>query len=280
MRAASSFILSLVLHLAVFAGAFIYFPRAATDSSESVLVPVELVTLADMTNIRAARPDPQPEPEPEEVIERPQPVAPEPEPQPQPREAQPEIIPLPPTEEAQPEPEPEPVREPEPEPTPPQPEPRPEPQRPQPQPRPQQQQGLDLDALSTLVDRSRQTSAPARPAEEGETRQGAGAGTAMTATMVDLFRSQASRCWREPADAPDPASLRVSVEVQLERDGSLSAPPRLVDSNRVLGSANPYLRLAGERAVRAVIECAPYAMPAGQYQQWRRITVHFEPSNR
>ncbi|MFN3834560.1 MAG: hypothetical protein ACK4NO_01530 [Glycocaulis sp.] len=277
MRAASSFILSLVLHLAVFASAFIYFPRAATQTGESVLVPVELVTLADITNIRAARPDPQPEPEPE-VIERPQPVAPEPEPQP--REAEPEIIPLPPTEEAQPEPEPEPVREPEPQPVPPEPEPRPEPQRPQPQPRPQQPQGLDLDALSTLVDRSRQTSAPARPADEGDTRQGAGAGTAMTATMADLFRSQASRCWREPADAPDPASLRVSVEVQLERDGSLSAQPRLVDSNRILGSSNPYLRLAGERAVRAVIECAPYAMPAGQYQQWRRITVHFEPSTR
>lgn len=276
MRAASSFILSLVLHLALFASAFIYFPRAATQAGESVLVPVELVTLSDITNIRAARPDPQPEPEPE-VIERPQPVAPQPEPEPEPRQAEPEIIPLPPTQEPEPEPEPEPVREPEP--TPPQPEP--EPQRPQPQPQPQrqQQQGLDLDALSTLVDRSRQTSAPTQ-ADQGDARQGAGAGTAMTATMADLFRSQASRCWREPADAPDPASLRVQVEVQLERDGSLSAPPRLVDSNRVLGSSNPYLRLAGERAVRAVIECAPYAMPAAQYQQWRRITVNFEPSNR
>lgn len=278
MRAASSFILSLVLHLALFASAFIYFPRAATQAGESVLVPVELVTLSDITNIRAARPDPQPEPEPE-VIERPQPVAPQPEPEPEPRQAEPEIIPLPPTEEPQPEPEPEPVREPEPDPVPPQPEPRREPERTQPQPQPRQQQGLDLDALSTLVDRSRQTSAPTQ-AEQGDARQGAGAGTAMTATMADLFRSQASRCWREPADAPDPASLRVQVEVQLERDGSLSAPPRLVDSNRVLGSSNPYLRLAGERAVRAVIECAPYAMPAAQYQQWRRITVNFEPSNR
>lgn len=278
MRGASSFILSLVLHLALFASAFIYFPRSASQLSESVLVPVELVTLSDITNIRAARPDPVPEPEPE-VIERPQPVAPQPEPEPQPRQAEPEPIPLPPTQEPEPEPEPEPVREPEPTPPPPQPEPqRPQPQ-PQPQPQRQQQQGLDLDALSTLVDRSRQSSAPTQ-ADQGDARQGAGAGTAMTATMADLFRSQASRCWREPSDAPDPASLRVQVEVQLERDGSLSAPPRLVDSNRVLGSSNPYLRLAGERAVRAVIECAPYAMPAAQYQQWRRITVNFEPSNR
>ncbi|MGY6662592.1 MAG: hypothetical protein ACXIVO_09750 [Glycocaulis sp.] len=278
MRSFASFILSLVLHLSLFASAFIYFPRSASQlDGESVLVPVELVTLADITNIRAAAPDPVPEPEPE-VIERPQPVAPEPEPEPQ--VSEPEPIPLPPTEEPQPEPEPEPQPEREPDPVPPQPEPRREPERPQPRPQPQQQQGLDLDALSTLVDRSRQQSAQNRPAEQGDTRQGAGAGTAMTATMADLFRSQTSRCWREPSDAPDPASLRVSVEVQLERDGSLSAPPRLVDANRVLGSPNPYMRLAGERAVRAVIECAPYTMPAGQYQQWRRITVNFEPSNR
>lgn len=164
MRSFASFILSLVLHLSLFASAFIYFPRAASEHGESVIVPVELVTLADVTNIRAARPDPVPEPEPE-VTQRPQPVAPQPEPEP--RVSEPEPILLPPTEEPQPEPEPEPVREPEPEPTPPPPQPRPEPERPAPQPRPQQQQGLDLDALSTLVDRSRQQSAQNRPADEG-----------------------------------------------------------------------------------------------------------------
>lgn len=273
MRAFASFIISLGLHLSLFASAFIYFPRAANEpDSESVLVPIELVTLAEDTNIRAARPEPEPEPE---IVQPPEPVVAEPQPEP---EAEPEPVPLPPEEEAEPEPEPEPEAEPEP--TPPEPEPEPEPERRAPEPRPQPEQGLDLDALSSLVDRSRQQSAQSQPADEGETRQGAGAGTAMTATMSDLFRSQTARCWREPSDAPDPASLRVSVEVQLERDGSLSAPPRLVDANRVLGSPNSYLRLAGERAVRAVIECAPYAMPAGQYQQWRRITVNFEPSNR
>ena len=82
MRSFASFILSLVLHLSLFASAFIYFPRSVSQlDSESVLVPIELVTLADTTNIRAAAPDPVPEPEPE-VIERPQPVAPEPEPEP------------------------------------------------------------------------------------------------------------------------------------------------------------------------------------------------------
>jgi hypothetical protein len=82
-----------------------------------------------------------------------------------------------------------------------------------------------------------------------------------------------------PADAPDPSALRVSVDVQLERDGSLSAQPRLRDEGRIRNSSNPFLRIAGERAVRAVVECAPYRMPADQYQTWRRITVNFDPSN-
>jgi hypothetical protein len=52
-----------------------------------------------------------------------------------------------------------------------------------------------------------------------------------------------------------------------------------MDEGRIRNSSNPFLRIAGERAVRAVVECAPYRMPADQYQTWRRITVNFDPSN-
>jgi len=83
MRAFASFIISLGLHLSLFASAFIYFPRAANElDSESVLVPIELVTLAEDTNIRAARPDPEPEPEPD-IVQPPEPVVAEPEPEPE-----------------------------------------------------------------------------------------------------------------------------------------------------------------------------------------------------
>ena len=259
MRAFFSLIFSVAIHVGLVATAFIYFPSAASQLRESLIVPVELVTLGPETNVRAARPEPEPEPELEPA---PEPPAPEPEPAPETVPAEPEPI----AQEPEPEPEAE-LEQTEPE-TPVEPEPEPEPE-----PNP-----FDLDALSGLVDRARQTGAPDRPAEEGAERRGAGAGTAMTATMADLFRAQASRCWRVPADAPNPDALRVSVDVWLERDGSLSQAPRLRDESRVRFSGDPFLRVAGERAVRAVVECAPYRMPADQYGAWRRITVNFDPS--
>jgi outer membrane biosynthesis protein TonB len=265
MRQALGFIASALIHIALVGSAFIAFPQAARYASDSVIIPVELVTLADVTNVRAARPEPEPvrpEPEPE-----PDPVTPAPETQPE-IVTQPEPIPLPP--EPQPEPEPEPAPEPEPEPAR-EPEPAPAP-RPQPRPQPEPERGLDLDDLSRLVDRSRQETRQ-RPAEEGEARRGAGEGTEMTATLQDMLRSQIARCTRSNADAPANMDLRVVVEVRLERTGALSSPPRLRDESRVMNSSNPFLRVAGERAVRAVIDCQPYRLPPEAYGQWRHLEV-------
>jgi outer membrane biosynthesis protein TonB len=263
MRQALGFIVSAGLHAGLVASALIYFPAASRVYEDINVVPVELVTLADNTNVRAARPEPEPEPEPE-VEEPPVETAPEPDTAPEPAPAEPEIIP----------PEPEPAPEPEaaPEPVAPEPEPEPvepEPQRPAPQPR-----GLDLDGLSDLVDRSRET----RPQGEaaGETRRASGAGTAMTATLQAMAAGQIARCVRSNADAPAGMDLAVVVEVRLERNGALAEPPRLKDAARVSGSPNPFLRVAGERAVRAVIECAPYDLPAANYAEWRLLEVNVD----
>jgi outer membrane biosynthesis protein TonB len=269
MRQALGFIASALIHFALVASAFIAFPQAARYASDSVIIPVELVTLSDVTNVRAARPEPEPvRPEPE-----PEPVTPAPETQPE-IITQPEPIPLPPEPQPEPQPEPEPEPAPEPEPEParePEPAPPPAP-RPQPRPQPQPERGLDLDDLSRLVDRSRQETRQ-RPAEEGEARRGAGEGTAMTATLQDMLRSQIARCTRSNADAPSNMDLRVVVEVRLERSGALSSPPRLRDEARVMNSSNPFLRVAGERAVRAVIDCQPYRLPPEAYGQWRHLEV-------
>ncbi|MFW6413272.1 MAG: hypothetical protein ACOC0V_03975, partial [Oceanicaulis sp.] len=183
-------------------------------------------------------------------------------------EPEPEIIP------PEPEPEPEPV-EPEPEPEPVEPEPEPEPVRPEPEPEPEQPRGLDLNNLSRMVDRSREQRSDPN-AETGETRQGTGPGTAMTATLQAMAASQIARCVRSNADAPPGMDLRVTVRVRLERSGELAEPPRLSEEARVMNSPNPFLRVAGERALRAVIDCAPYELPAANYAEWRLLEVNID----
>jgi len=264
MRQALGFIASVLLHAAVAGAGLLYFPQASRLAADMIIVPVELVSLSDMTNIRAARPEPEPEIEPDIAEAPPLPeTAPEPVPEPVPETVrEPEIIP--PAPQAEPEPAP--------------PEPAPEPAPPQPRERPRQPepQGLDLADLSRLVDRSRERSTARQPAEEDQERRRAGAGTAMTATLQTMAASQIARCVRSNADAPADMNLAVVVEVRLERDGSLSRPPRLVDESRILNSPNPFLRVAGERAMRAVIECAPYRLPPEAYAEWRLLHVNVD----
>jgi len=269
MRQALGFILSLLIHGGLVASALIAFPVAQRTYEELVVVPVELVTLAENTNVRAARPEPEPEEIPVEPAPR---TAPTPEPAPQQPAPEPEIIPLPP----EPEPDPEPpAPAPEPEPPAPEPEPEPEPVRPAPRPEPEPQ-GLDLNALSALVDRSRENTAPTGEAEQGETRQAAGPGTAMTASLSAMAASHLRTCMRSNADAPSDLDLRVTIEVRLERNGRLSTQPRLIDEARIMNSSNSYLRVAADRALRGAVECQPYPLPPEHYQNWRVLRVNVD----
>jgi outer membrane biosynthesis protein TonB len=274
MRQLLGLILSIAVHGALVASALVYFPAASRLAEQNRIIPVELVTLADTTNVRAARPEPEleieEEPEPVELDPEPENQAPDPETRPEPEIIPPEPDPV------EPEADPvDPTPEPEPEPDPVEPEPEPEPEPVRPRPEPEAPTGLDLDSLSGLIDRSRSDRA-ANADETGDTREGAGPGTAMTATLQALAASQIQRCTRSNADAPVNMDLAVVVRVRLERNGDLAEPPRLVDEGRVLNSPNPFLRVAGERALRAVIDCAPYELPAQNYAEWRLLEVNID----
>ena len=263
MRALLGALLSLFLHAGVVFSALVYFPAASRLAADSVVIPIELVTISDVTNVRAARREP--EPEIEEPLPEEEPPAPEPEPiEPEP-EAAPEIIPPAPQEE--PEPEPEPVV-PDPEPDPVEPEPEPEPE----QPRNTAPSFDDLGDLANEVSRLQNRA----DADQGDNRAAVGNGTDNTATIQAAFQAQINRCVRANLDAPSNMDLRVSVEVRLDRDGSLSQPPRLLNEARIRNSSNPFLRVAGDRALRAVITCAPYQLPPQNYQEWRLLQVNVD----
>lgn len=267
--------ISLALHGALIVSGLIYFPMAVQPYSSGQIVPVDLVTLSDITNVRARSPDPVEEtpPQDELPVETPNAQPDEDTAPPPPAEAEPEAVTPDPTEsEAEAEPEAE-AEEPEPaEDEPPQ--PRDPPQTPPRTPQNTQDNGLDLDSLSDLVNQSRSNS-PNTATEQGETQRGAGPGTADTATLSDFIRSQANRCWRNSRDAPNPERLIVIVQVRLNRDGSLAEAPSVSNAARIRSSGDPYWQVAQERALAAIIDCAPYRLPSEQYAQWRLIDVTF-----
>lgn len=267
------FVLSLFVHLGIIAAGLIYLPRAAQMFDAAPIIPIDIVTLGEMTSVRARAPEPVPEPEEaleeasiEDEIAAP-PPAPEPESEP---EQVAEVI------DAEPESVPEPVT----------PEPEPEPEEPSPPVRqpsqrivqPEETRPAEPSLADLLGDLERQVADVRQDAgapDQGAQRAAVGTGASDTADLATLIRSQTYRCWRTVADMPNPENLGVVVEVRLNRDGSLSGPPRVKDLGRIQASGNSFWLTAAERAQTAVLDCAPYSLPADRYSQWRLIEVNF-----
>jgi hypothetical protein len=158
---------------------------------------------------------------------------------------------------------------------------------PQPQPRRQQRDEFDLSAIAGLIDKQRE---PGRRRQEGEradrTQQGAGLGTAEVAAMEDRLRALArahitrNNCWRTPIDLPDPDRLVVTIQFDLNRNGTLNGQPRVLSPRNY--TFDPHMRRAVDEALRAIRLCDPY--PFGDdpvvgehYELWREMEYTFRP---
>ena len=263
-----SIVVSGALHMAVIVAATVAWPHALILSDESPpVVPVDLLTIADVTNIaptveekKAETPPETPAPPQPEAAAPPPPVAevapdidktPTPKPKELPKEA----------EQAAPAPA--------------------KPALPRRKPRPEPQAKFDVDSVLALLDkRSPKAEAPpanAKPAEQ--TVKGIGAQDAQTMDIKDALLAQMRECWNVPAGAPNPEQLIVQVRVFLAQDGSLLQPPQLEPATRSAAASNLYMRTAAEAALRAVNVCVPYKrLPPDKYDAWREIVMTFDPS--
>jgi len=258
MRTILVIFVSLLVHAGFIVAGLVYFPKNVRQFSTSQVVPLELITeIAEVTNT------PEEEVEEEPVEEEAPPPEPDPEPEPEvDMSAAPETQAAP---EPEPEPEPEFVPDPEPE------APAQQPSNPAPQQTqvPQEQSFDDmLRDLANSVDRERSSSS-------GSTQDASSSYEALGVTLADSIRSQAQPCFRSSADAPNPERLNVVVRVRLNRDGSLDGRPDILNRQAIDVSGDRYLRVARDRALAAVIECAPYRLPAEHFSIWRRIDVTF-----
>ena len=97
-------------------------------------------------------------------------------------------------------------------------------------------------------------------------------GTAPTLSQneIDALRAQIRRCWNPPAGAADAQNLRVEMNVKLRVDGSLVAPPVLLERG-----TSPYFQVFAESALRAVERCQPYSLPVAKYEVWKDIDLGF-----
>ena len=258
-------VVSGALHLGVIGATLVAWPHALNlPDEETPVVPVELVTIADTSNIAPTVTQPEPEPV-AEPTPPPEPVVKEEPPPPE------EVAPS-----EKPPPEEKVAEEAEPEAKPPR-----NPIIPRPRPPAEKPQKFDLDNVLALLDKRAPKAPPAPPnarvAEQAI--RGIGAQNAMTLDIRDALLAQMRECWNVPAGAPEPEKLIVQVRVFLARDGDLAQPPQLMPDSRAAAASNAYIRTAAEAALRAVNVCAPYHdLPTDRYDVWREIVMTFDPS--
>lgn len=94
----------------------------------------------------------------------------------------------------------------------------------------------------------------------------------MSQSELDALRGQIARCWNPPVGAAGADDLNVRVKVFLTPGGDVDQQPEVLNS-----SGNPSFRIASESAKRAVLRCAPYALPVAKYDAWKEVIINFDP---
>lgn len=116
--------------------------------------------------------------------------------------------------------------------------------------------------------------APAKPA----TGALASLSNKLTTSAANALNEQLSRCWNIPAGIKDAENMVIVLEVVVNPDRTV-ASAEIEDQARA--STDPAFRTAAMSALRALRmpECTPLDLPPDRYEDWKTMTVRFDPKN-
>jgi outer membrane biosynthesis protein TonB len=139
--------------------------------------------------------------------------------------------------------------------------------------KPKTERAFDQSKIAALLDKRD----PSRQAVAGETlNSNAALGLAKgkasdnSATWGSMFQQQVERCWKKPYGGIEAQKSEAAFAIRLKRDGRLEGMPVPEGT-----PATPYLRVYQESALRAIIECQPYNLPAAYFEEWKYFAPVF-----
>jgi len=88
--------------------------------------------------------------------------------------------------------------------------------------------------------------------------------------ITDVVYSCVGKAWRASSEIK---SVRVKLQIRLEKDGSLAGTPEVINPEDTREG-----KFAAETAIGAVRACAPFKLPPEAYDSWKAIRVDFVPS--
>ena len=141
------------------------------------------------------------------------------------------------------------------------------------QTKPKAERTFDQSKIAALLDKRD----PSRAAVAGDTLNsnaalGLAKGTSAdnSATWGSMFKQQVERCWKKPYGGIESQKPEAVFAIRLKRDGTLEGMPVPEGT-----PGTPYLRVYQESALRAIIECQPYKLPAAFFEEWKYFAPVF-----
>jgi colicin import membrane protein len=139
--------------------------------------------------------------------------------------------------------------------------------------KPKTERAFDQSKIAALLDKRD----PTRQAATGDTLNSnaalglsKGAAADNSATWGAMFKQQVERCWKKPYGGIEAQRSEAVFAIRLKRDGSLEGMPVPEGT-----PSTPYLRVYQESALRAIIECQPYKLPAAFFEEWKYFAPVF-----
>lgn len=139
--------------------------------------------------------------------------------------------------------------------------------------KPKTERAFDQSKIAALLDKRD----PTRQAATGDTLNSnaalgmaKGAAADNSATWGTMFKQQVERCWKKPYGGIEAQKSEAAFAIRLKRDGSLEGMPVPEGT-----PATPFLRVYQESALRAIIECQPYKLPAAFFEEWKYFAPVF-----
>ena len=97
----------------------------------------------------------------------------------------------------------------------------------------------------------------------------------LTTEESEGLRLAIKECWSVPVGIQNDSELKVTLFVELDRDGKVKGKPRLIEPNPI--ETTTEIKHAFEAARRALVRCQPYDLPADKYEHWKSMEVVFNP---
>jgi hypothetical protein len=130
---------------------------------------------------------------------------------------------------------------------------------------------------SLLGDDFRKSLAATQTPGTAQAPRSANVGAKAVASLGDAIARQVQPCAnRIPNPGPGANQIRTKLRLQMDRDGTLAARPSVSGQTGVDGDNQRYAQRVAELATSAIIQCAPYKLPAELYEGgWKDIIINY-----